>query len=153
VEDSLQAIPEVETAKALLTEAAAWSVMKWLREKKRVRQTADEANAALDRMSETVKQRWPENVRSAYTALSATPAGSKTNSKPSLADSASSAIARKIKEADDEAYRARMTAEEIFDRAEQQLSIPLAREGCRKAIEAWDLQEEAISKAEAVVHP
>ena len=39
-------LPEVETAKALMNEAVTWSVMKWLREKNRVRQTADRANAA-----------------------------------------------------------------------------------------------------------
>jgi hypothetical protein len=59
-----------------------------------------------------------------------------------------SLIARKIKDADDEAYRARMKAEETFDQAERQLSTRLAREGCFEAIHSWDLQEKAISKAE-----
>jgi len=44
-----------------------------------------------------------------------------------------------------------MTAEETFDEAERQLSTRLAREGCEKAIRAWDLKEKAISKAEAII--
>ena len=61
------------------------------------------------------------------------------------------AIAKKLKESDDEAYRARMDAEETFDKAEKQLSTSLAREGCRKAIHSWDLHEKAIGKAQAVI--
>ena len=60
-------------------------------------------------------------------------------------------IAKKLKESDDEAYRARMDAEETFDKAEKQLSTALAREGCRKAILSWDLHEKAIRKAEGVI--
>jgi ribosomal protein S21 len=48
---------------------------------------------------------------------------------------------------DDEAYRARVKAEETFDNAERQLSTSLAREGCRQAIQSWDLYEKAIRKA------
>ena len=62
-------LPEVETAKALMTEAMTWSVMKWLREKKRVRKTADSANAALDQASRAVRERWPQPIRTAYEAL------------------------------------------------------------------------------------
>jgi hypothetical protein len=62
-------------------------------------------------------------------------------------------IAKKVKEADDEAYRARMDAEEAFDQAEKQLSTSLAREGCRKAIHSWELHEKAIRKAETVIRP
>lgn len=65
----MEKIPAVETAKALMTEAVAWSVMKWLREKKTVRKTADQANAALDQLNQDVKSRWPERVRTAYDAL------------------------------------------------------------------------------------
>jgi hypothetical protein len=62
-------------------------------------------------------------------------------------------IAKKVKEADDEAYRARMDAEEAFDQAEKQLSTSLARDGCRKAIHSWELHEKAIRKAETVIRP
>lgn len=37
--------------------------------------------------------------------------------------------------------RAGMDAEETLDDAEKKLSTALARDGCRKAILAWDLQE------------
>ena len=147
-------LPEVETAKTRMAEAMAWSVMKWLREKKRVRRTADQANAALDQLSEAVKQRWTDGVRTAYEALLAQTAAAKASKPksplPAVAPEAS-LIARKIKEADDEAYRARMDAEATFDEADKQLSTSLAREGCRKAIHAWDLKEKAIRKAESVI--
>jgi len=148
--------PEVESAKALMTEAVAWSVMKWLREKKRVRKTADQANAVLDRLNQAVKDRWPEGVRAAYTAL-ATRGSGKTavpsqSVPPSLViDPGLMLSTKKVKEADDAAYRARMDAEETFDQAEKQLSTRLAREGCRKAIQSWELHEKAIRKAEALL--
>ena len=41
----MKTLPEVETAKQLMNEAIRWSVITWLREKKRVRKTADQANA------------------------------------------------------------------------------------------------------------
>src|SRR5215469_9242438 len=59
-------LPEVEEAKALMTEAAGWSVMKWLREKKRVRKVADKANAALDELDRKVKAGWSWEVASVY---------------------------------------------------------------------------------------
>lgn len=150
-------IAEVETAKALMTEAMSWSVMKWLREKKRVRQAADRANAALDRLSESVKKRWNSGLKAAHEVLVAQMASgtsadrAKKQSLP-MADPEATLIVRKVKEADDEAYRARMDAEKTFDDAERQLSTSLAREGCRKAIHGWELHEKAIRKAEAVIH-
>jgi hypothetical protein len=145
-------IPEVETAKALMNEAMTWSVMKWLREKKRVRKTADQANAALDRSSQAVRERWPEPVRSLYEALAAQTRGSNASSPPKPpATNADTLIATQSKEKDDEAYCARMDAEATFDLAEKQLSTRLAREGCRKAIYSWDLHEKAIRKAETVI--
>ena len=71
----------------------------------------------------------------------------------SVIDPDATLLAKKIKESDDEAYRARMDAEETFDKAEKQLSTALAREGCRKAIHSWDLHEKAIRKAESVIRP
>jgi hypothetical protein len=55
---------------------------------------------------------------------------------------------RRVKEADDEAYRAHIEAERTFDEAERLLSTSLAREGCRKAILSWELHEKAIHRAE-----
>jgi len=153
----MEQLPEVETARALMNEAMKWSVMKWLREKKSVRKTADQANAALDQLSESLKQHWPDSVRLAYEALRAEASSSKTAQRaqpkqPPANDSQASAVAKKVKQADEEAYRARMQAEETFDEAERVLSTSLAREGCVQAIRAWDLQEKAIRKAEEVDH-
>ncbi|HWI69498.1 MAG TPA: hypothetical protein VNS88_14180 [Nitrospiraceae bacterium] len=143
----MERIPQVEAAKALMNEAVSWSVMKWLREKKRVRKTADQANAALDQLNQAVKDRWPEDIRAAYEGLVAQ---RPNKTPPPVIDPQSRLSAKKVKEADDAAYRARMDAEDTFDEAERQLSTRLAREGCRKAIQSWDLHEKAIRKAEAL---
>lgn len=147
----MEKLAEVEAAKALMTEAVTWSVMKWLREKKRVRKTADLANAALDHLRQSVINRWPENLRTAYDALLRNPRRGKS---PNLPDkpSGSATTLTKFQEADDEAYRARADAEATFDEAEKQLSTLLARDGCKKAIHAWELLEKAIQKAEVVTN-
>lgn len=139
-----------------MTDAMKWSVMKWLREKKNVRKTADQANAALDKLNREVKQRWPDPVKSAYKTLEAQPLpasrgddyaqGSQLTIAP-----AASALAKKVKDANDEAYHAREVAEATFDKAEKQLSTRLAREGCLRAIHAWDMLEEAIRKGEGII--
>jgi hypothetical protein len=137
-----------------MTEATGWSVMKWLREKKRVRRTADQANAALDRLDSELKRRWPEDLRAAYDALGVQPA--RTNGHMTIAKIGDSKLwpaARQIKAADEEAYRARMRAEQTFDEAEKQLSTRLAREGCRQAIESWNLHQRAIRQSETLIPP
>jgi hypothetical protein len=152
----MESVPEVVAAKALMTEAVSWSVMKWLREKKRVRKTADQANATLDQLNQAVKDRWPDSVRVAYASLVTPGSGNSTVPRqsrptPPVIDPPSRLSAKKVKEADDAAYRARLEAEETFDAAERQLSTRLAREGCRKAIQSWELHEKAIQKAEALL--
>jgi hypothetical protein len=152
----MEKIPEVEAAKTLMTEAVSWSVMKWLREKKRVRKTADQANAALDQLNQAVKESWPDNVRGAYASLVTQGSGNATvpsqpTPLPPLIDPQSRLSAKKVKEADEAANRARMDAEETFDEAERQLSTRLAREGCRKAIQSWELHEKAIRRAEVLL--
>lgn len=154
-ERPMDKIPDVEAAKTLMNEAVSWSVMKWLREKKRVRKAADQANAALDQWNRAVKDRWPDSVRVAYASFLAQGSGNATvPSQPPppspVIDPQSRLSAKKVKEADDAAYRARMDAEETFDQAERQLSTSLAREGCRKAIQSWELHEKAIRRAEAL---
>ena len=146
----MEKLGEVEAAKAIMNEAMTWSVMKWLREKKHVRQTADRANAALDQLSLDVKRRWAEGIRAAYDALAAQGTNGKRKQPP--IDPEARLIAKKIKDADEEVYRSRMDAENTFDEAEKKLSTSLAREGCRKALHGWDLHEMAIRKAEAVIH-
>jgi hypothetical protein len=150
--ENMRKLPEVEEAKALMNEAVSWSVMKWLREKKRVRQVADRANAALDELDRAIKARWNAEFRAAYDELSAQADTRERRSQPSPKRSGADGVryfARQVKEADDEAYRARMDAEKTFDEAERQLSTALAREGCHKAILSWDLHEKAIRRAEA----
>lgn len=132
-----------------MNEAQAWSVMKWLREKKNVRKTADEANAALDRLNDSIKKKWNEEVKAAYEELVSS--NGEANRASVTIDREASLIAKKIKEADDQARRARQDAEDTFDKAEKLLSTSLAREGCRKAIYSWELHENAIRKAEAAV--
>lgn len=149
----MEKLLEVETAKTLMTEAMTWSVMRWLREKKRVRKAADQANAALDRLREETQQRWPAPLRAAYTALLPRPSEARRHNGSSLSAGGPdiTLAVSKMKDSNDEAYRARMDAEETFDKAEKQLSTTLAREGCRKAIYSWDLHEKAIRKAESLI--
>jgi hypothetical protein len=141
-------LPEVEQAKALMTEAISWSVMKWLMEKKRVRQTADKANNALWALQKQVKTKWPSDLKAAYEELASKngDAGRKRQ-----IDAATRQLATKVKELDDEAWNAHMKAEETFDKAERILSTSLAREGCHITINSWELYEHAITKAEGAV--
>lgn len=150
-------IPEVDSAKALMTDAMRWSVMKWLREKKRVRAAADQANDALDDLSQKVRARWPLSLREQYQALCSESTNCKTrpdakqNSSKKTPPSSVSPDAIALRDADDSAYRARMEAEATFDEAEKKLSTALAREGCRKAIRSWELHEQAIRKAQEFI--
>lgn len=149
----METIPAVEIAKSLMTDAVTWSVMKWLREKKTVRKIADQANAALDQVNQAVKDRWPDELRAAYETLVKPGNRQRDRHQAVLQAGNGQALltARKVKEADDQAYDARMDAEQTFDTAEKQLSTALAREGCRKAIRSWELHEKAIRKAEALI--
>jgi hypothetical protein len=140
----MRKLTEVEEAKAVMTEAVEWSVMKWLREKKRVRKMADKANDALDRVEEEVKATWSNELKAAYEQL-------RSKQGAPGGDPQVNNFVKAVKQADDEAYRAHMEAENTFDEAERQLSAAMAREGCRKAILSWELHEKAIRKAESAV--
>lgn len=150
----MQKLREVEDAKALMTEAMSWSVVRWLREKKSVRKAADQANAALDRLNQSVKDSWRDEVKIAYQDLLApTPPALREQPRPRVkpasgVDSDAVLFAKTVKEADDEAYCARMQAEKTFDEAERLLSTRLAREGCKQAIRSWELHEKAIRTAQ-----
>lgn len=126
---------EVENAKAIMTEAIDWSVMKWLSEKKKVRQLADAANATLDRVEAEAQQLWNEELRSAV---------KKNSGNGELRE-----LAKSLRESHDAAIQMRMTAEETFDKAERRLSVAMAREGCEQALKGWALHEEAIRRAES----
>jgi hypothetical protein len=152
----MRKLHQVEEAEALMTEAMAWSVMKWLREKKRVRKIADIANAALDELERTVKARWNPDVSSAYNELARQTGTAEANARSQAGPNKSQTInpdmmrfVRQVKELDDQAHAAHMDAEHTFDEAERLLSTSLAREGCRKAIRSWELHEKAIRRAEA----
>ena len=153
----MRKLTEVEEAKTLMTEAVEWSVMKWLREKKRVRKAADTANDALDALEQEIKRSWSAELTAAYGELLPASPNAATGRQPRMkkdADGISAEIrlaARQVKQADDQAYRAHVDAEETFDEAERQLSTRLAREGCSKAIASWELHESAIRKAEAAL--
>src|ERR1051326_334793 len=118
-----------------MREGMEWSVVRWLKEKKKVRKLADRANAALDALDREVKAAWPAELQEAYAALS-------------RGEQVESEAARRLKRADDSAARARAQAEKTFDEAEEQLSARLAREGCLQAIQSWELREQAIQMSE-----
>jgi len=141
----MRKLAEVEEAKALMNEALDWSVMRWLKDKKRVRKAADRANEALDQLSEETKLQWPDELRSAYGALA-----QNANPRKQPEDEIPNAV-KQVKRADDEAARAHLDAENIFDEAEGQLSTSMAREGCRKAIYSSQLHETAIRIAERLI--
>jgi ADP-ribose pyrophosphatase YjhB (NUDIX family) len=131
-------IIEVEKAKALMSEAIEWSVMKWLTEKKRVRKTADKANEVLNSVERDIRQRWSAVFKAAY-------------EKSGAASPETARLVRRIHEEHDAANRLRMQAEETFDGAEKRLSAAMAREGCRQAIEGWEHHLEAIRLAESAI--
>jgi hypothetical protein len=152
----MRKLPEVQEAKELMNEAIDWSVFTWMFEKPRVRETADRANDALDRLERSVKARWSDELKAEYKKLSgkagrAAQEQPRGRQSPQTADPPIRLLVEKIVEADDAAERARVDAEETFDEAERQLSTSLAREGCKKAIHSWELHEKAIRKAEAVM--
>jgi hypothetical protein len=124
-----------------------------------VRAVADRGTAALDELEKQVKAGWREDLRDAYAELAA-PADADDDpfaaaERQFLQQQAQGlpghirALAKRVKEADDVAYRARMTAEETFDLAERRLSATLARRGAEEALAAYDLRYAAIAEAEA----
>lgn len=146
----MKKLPEVDEAKALMAEAMEWSVFTWLFQKGQVRETADRANAVLDKLKRTVKSRWGDDVKAAYAALEKKTGPDGGNSRAASEVAAEITLfVKKVKRAEDSARRARVEAEETFDRAESELNTALAREGCRKAIRQWELDERAIRQAEA----
>lgn len=134
----MKQIAEVEQARALMTEAIDWSVMKWLSEKRRVRKAADRANTVLNQVEAGIRARWSPHFRSAYDESVVAP--------PQL-----KSLVNRIRREHDEANKFRMEAEKTFDGAEKRLSTAMAREGCRLAIEGWDHHLEAIRLAETAL--
>jgi hypothetical protein len=154
----MRKLPAVEEAREVMTQGMKWGVLKWLMEKKRVRQIADRATDALNESEMKVKAAWSEEFKAAYDVLldkeakpkrTRTRSNSKANSR--TIDPEILATVRDIKKADDEAEEKRLDAEDTFEQAERSMSTSGAREGARKALETYDLHEKAIRKAEAVL--
>jgi hypothetical protein len=146
----MQTLKEVAAVKALMREASNWSVMRWLAEKKRVRKAADRANDLLDELDRSIKATWSDELKAAYAEL-APIAGKKVASSSGNVSPEILLLAKRLRQADNEAYSARMDAEDTFDLAEKRLSTSMAREGAQKAILSWDLKEKAIAMTKSGV--
>jgi hypothetical protein len=152
----MRKLEAVEEARAIMTQGLEWGVFKWLMEKRKVRIIADKATAALNHAEDKVKATWSDELKRAYNYL-ATQNGDASNGKHGAKSKAAAkpgdpelfAIARKVLEADEEAERMRLDAEDTFAEGERQLSTAMAREAAGKALATYDLHEKAIRKAEA----
>jgi len=155
----MRKLVEVEDAKSLLEVAKNWGVWKWLTEKKRVRQTADTAWEAFDVLEKEVKSAWSDDLQKATSELEAEAALAeggapakrkyeKAKKEAEHVDPQIKATAKKVKDALDEAYSVRMKAEDMFDEAEKRLSTSMAREASQVAIDAYNMREKAVRKAE-----
>lgn len=155
----MRKLTAVQDARAIMTEGTEWGVWKWLLEKQRVRAIADRARKSLDELEIAVKAAWSDDLKVAYNRLVSQDGDTKQvrkNSKPGKKaepqriDPKVIASVKRVKEADDLAYNAHEDAEDIFAEGEKRMSTSLAREGARKALEAYDLHEAAIRKAETL---
>jgi hypothetical protein len=132
----------VEDAKTLFNEAKDWSVWRWLMEKKRARTTADAAWEALEACEEKVKAGWDEEWQKAY--------GHPKSRHHAELDPAVKAALERLHKDDEEARQAHDAAEAQFDEADRRMSTSMACEGAQMAIDAWELREKFIRKAEAL---
>ncbi len=149
----------VEEARRILNIGKDWSIWRWLLEKRKVRTAADAGTAALDGLEKKVKAGWSPELKKTYRELQAEAAVNgnararrqheSVKEEAVGIDPALRLAARKVKEADDKAYEVRMDAEALFAEAERRLSGSLAREAAERALEAYDLREKAIRRAEA----
>ena len=151
----MRKLAEVQKAKNLMHEAIEWSTFKWSFKTSRVRETADQAKAALDRLERAVKARWTDEAKAAYKSLTAKAGKAarerqKDQQQPQTADPQILVLVAKVADADSAAESAGVDAANTFDEAERKWSVSLAREGCNKAIHAWALREKAIRRAESV---
>jgi hypothetical protein len=142
----------VEEAKALFHQATDWSVWRWLLEKKRARTTADAAWAALEACEEKVKAGWAEEWQQLYRDLSANghPKSRRGAPKAATLDPEIKEALERLHAADEEARQARDAAEAQFDEADRRMSGSMACEGAQMAIDAWEMREKVIRKAEAL---
>jgi hypothetical protein len=132
----------VEDAKTLFNEAKDWSVWRWLLEKRRARTTADAAWEALEACEEKVKAGWNEEWQQAY--------GHPKSRRFAALDPEVKAALERLHKDDEEARQARDAAEAQFDEADRRMSTSMACTGAQMAIDAWELREKVIRKAEAL---
>ena len=135
----MQKLAPVEDAKALMREATGWTLWGWLFEKRRLRATADAAWEALEGLERKVKGGWSDELKKAYRGRNS------ADIDPQL-----KLALERMKEADEAWHEARIAAEATFDEADRRLNTKMACEGARQAIEAWELTERAIRRAEAL---
>jgi len=156
----MRKLAEVEEAKSLLETAKSWGVWKWLTEKRKLRQTADRAWDAFDVLEKEVRSTWNDDLNKAYAEFAAeaemaeggAPAKrkyEKARKEAADLDPKIKALAQKQQEIDAEAWNVRMEAERMFDEAEKRLSTSMACEAAQMAIDAYNLREKAVRKAEA----
>lgn len=156
----MQKLIPVEEAKALMKEAIDWSLWGWLTSKRKLRTTADRAWEALDECEKKVKAAWSDDLKAAYRELEAqasTDGNARGRRQFEKAQEEARDVAAEIKlavqrfkEAEDEAYAAHMQAEETFDEADRRMSTSMACEGAQQAIDAWEMREKVIRKAESL---
>ena len=132
----------VEDAKTLFHEAKDWSVWRWLIEKRRARSTADAAWEALEACEGKVKAGWNEDWQQAY--------GHPKSKRFAALDPEVRAALDRLYKDDDEARQARDAAEAQFDEADRRMSTSMACTGAQMAIDAWEMREKVIRKAEAL---
>jgi len=150
----MRKLAAVEEARALMQEALDWGLWRWLLEKAHVREIADRATAALDEADRRTKAHWSDELKQAYQDLvlgekRRRPDEKRQDAARPAISAAIKLVANQIKQADDEAERARLDAEDTFDEAERRMSTDLAQEGAGKALRTYDLREAAIRKSEA----
>jgi hypothetical protein len=132
----------VEDAKTLFNEAKDWSVWRWLIEKKHARTTADAAWEALEACEEKVKAGWDEEWREAY--------GHPKSRRFAALDPEVKAALERLHKDDMESKQAHEAAEAQFDEADRRMSSSMACTGAQMAIDAWEMREKVIRKAEAL---
>ncbi len=150
----------VEEAKSLMREAIDWSLWGWLTEKRKLRTTADRAWEALDEAEKQVKDAWNDDLKAAWRELEAQAAAegnprAKRQYQKAREEAEGVApelklAARRLMDAEAEAHAAHMQAEETFDEADRRMSTSMACEGARQAIDAWEMREKVIRKAESL---
>jgi|SRR5450432_1734030 len=154
-------LPAVEEAKTLFAEAKDWGIWRWLTEKRRVRAAADAAWEALDECEKKVKASWSDDLKKADRELAAAAAAAKGDGRAKRSyekakeeakdvDPALKLAMKRLRAADEEAYKAHMDAEAQFDEADRRMSTSMACEGAGMAIDAWELREKFVRKMEAL---